>query len=262
MSVPAFRRRILIEPSPGVVTAELEDDWHRMVVTLTHRDGIVLDVASEMKRWPWTTCRGAIAQLAETFKGCLLDEVARRGERTQNCTHLHDLALFAAAHARGTASVAYDVTVTDPVDGRRVAELLRNGALMFSWSQENDAFVAPSGLAGLRLSELGEWISTLDRDRREGARILRWATIMAYGRAMDIPEGLSATTFPTGACYTFQPEQAQDAIRRPDVPRDLSQDGAVPLADRARIFDLLHGSAGNIATLGTRIPDADRGRPG
>lgn len=244
MAVPAFRRRILIEPSPGLVTAELEDDWHRMVVTLTHRDGIVVDVASEMKRWPWSTCRGAIAQLAETFTGSPLDEVARRGERTQNCTHLHDLALFAAAHAMETSAVAYDVTVSDPVDGRRVAELVRNGAPMFSWSQENDLFVEPSDLVGLRLNELGEWISTLDGDRREGARILRWATIMAYGRAMDIPEGLSATTFPGGACFTFQPGQARDAIRRPDVPRDLSVEGAAPLVDRAGMFGLsprLHG---------------------
>jgi hypothetical protein len=143
-----------------------------------------------------------------------------------------------------TSAVAYDVTVSDPVDGRRVAELVRNGAPMFSWSQENDLFVEPSDLAGLRLNELGEWISTLDGDRREGARILRWATIMAYGRAMDIPEGLSATTFPGGACFTFQPGQARDAIRRPDVPRDLSVEGAAPLVDRAGMFGpspRLHG---------------------
>ncbi|WP_271143803.1 DUF2889 domain-containing protein [Brevundimonas sp. NIBR10] len=230
-----------------MVTAELEDDWHRMVVTLTHRDGVVVDVASDMKRWPWTTCRGAIAQLSQTLEGAALDQLARQGERTHNCTHLHDLALFAAAHAAETSAIAYDVTVSDPVDGRRVAELVRNGVPMFSWRQENDLFIAPSDLAGLSLSQLGEWISTLDRDRREGARILRWAAIMAYGRAMEIPEGLSATAFPSGACFTFQPEQARDAIRRPDVPRDLSREGALPLADRAQSFDLPPGSDGIIA---------------
>ena len=49
-----YRRRILIEPAPGRSTAELEDDYHRMVVTLTHSDGVVVAVESEMKRAPWT----------------------------------------------------------------------------------------------------------------------------------------------------------------------------------------------------------------
>lgn len=251
MTVPAFRRRILIEPSPGVVTAELEDDWHRMVVTLTHRDGVVVEIDSDMTRWPWTTCPGAISRLSQTFTGAALDALARQGERTQNCTHLHDLALFAAAHANEGAPVAYDVTVSDPVEGRRVARLLRNGEPMFVWSQENDRFAAPSSLAGLRLSDLGPWISELDADMREGARILRWAAIMAYGRAMDIPEGLSATTFAGGACYTFQPDQARVSKRRANVPRDLSADGQQPLSDRAGAF-----RQPPTATAPQRRPDA------
>lgn len=245
MPVPAFRRRILIEPSSGVVRAELEDDWHRMVVTLTHRDGIVTDVASDMTRWPWTTCRGAISQLSQTFTGVALVALARRGERTQNCTHLHDLALFAAAHASEESALAYDVSVSDPVEGQRLAQLVRNGALVFSWTQTHDVFVEPAILAGRRLSELGEWISGLDAEKREGARILRWAAIMAHGRAMEIPEGLPATTFPGGACFTFQPDRAQQALRRPDVPRDLSTGGEQPLADRAEMFEALPGSVGS-----------------
>ena len=51
---PGYRRRIVIEREPGSVTAELEDDYHRMVVTLRHADGIITGVESEMKRSPWT----------------------------------------------------------------------------------------------------------------------------------------------------------------------------------------------------------------
>jgi hypothetical protein len=233
---PAFRRRILIEPTETHVTAELEDDWHRMTVTLAHRDGVVIDVASDMRRWPWTTCRGAIAQLAETFAGSALDEMARRGERSQNCTHLHDLALFAAAHAGGLEPIAYDVTVTDAVDGRRQAFLVRDGAIRLTWRLEGDVFVGPDDLAGLRIGELTGWIAALEPSEREAARILRWAAIMAYGRAMDIPAGVTATIFPGGACYTFQPDRAQAATRRADVHRDLSVSATPPLADRATHF--------------------------
>ena len=57
---PGYRRRIVIEPSPGAVTAELEDDYHRMVVTLRHDGEVITGVASKMKRSPWTTCEGAM----------------------------------------------------------------------------------------------------------------------------------------------------------------------------------------------------------
>src|SRR5580692_5755769 len=118
-----YRRRILIEPSSGLVSAELEDDYHRMVVSLTHADGVVTKVESEMKRSPWTMCPGAMDQLAQTFTGVPLAGFAKRGEKTANCTHLHDLALFAAAHANDTAPVAYDILVTDVVDNTRRATL-------------------------------------------------------------------------------------------------------------------------------------------
>ena len=88
---PAFRRRILIEPSPGHVTAELEDDWHRMIVTLFHDSGIVRAVQSDMKRWPWTTCRGAIAQLEKvsSAKRCRISPKAvRKPSIARICTTL------------------------------------------------------------------------------------------------------------------------------------------------------------------------------
>lgn len=236
MSLPAFRRRILIESSPGCVVAELEDDWHRMVVTVRHEDGTARSVEGEMKRWPWTTCQGAIAQLAETFTGHALADFARRGAKKQNCTHLHDLAIFAAGHAHETAPVTFDVTVTDPVAGRRTAQIVRNGEVGMTWTLEDATLFEPPVLAGLMLYTLNDWIAGLDPASQETARILRWASILAHGRAMDIPEGMSGTAFPSGSCYTFQPELAASAVRRPDVPRDFSQTGITPLADRSLTF--------------------------
>ena len=235
-----YRRRILIEPSAGLVTAELEDDYHRMVVSLTHADGVVTKVGSEMKRSPWTMCPGAMDQLAATFTGVPLAGFAKRGEKTSNCTHLHDLALFAAAHAAETAPVAYDILVTDAEGGARRSTLVRNGKPMLDWTLRGDAmgevFTAPAELAGRHMSQLNEYIATQDRPTAEAIRILRWASIVAHGRVREMPAGMSATEFPLGSCFNFQPERAPGSTRRPGADIDFSKPGAAPMADRAEAF--------------------------
>ena len=233
---PGYRRRILIEPTPGQVTAELEDDYHRMVVTLTHRDGVVTSVSSEMKRSPWTLCPGAMAELAVTFTGVPLAGFARRGEKTRNCTHLHDLALFAAAHAGEDRPTAYDILVTDPVAGVRVAHLARDGQPVLEWRLAGDVLQAPAELAGRGLFAMGDWIAAQDKAGAEAGRVLRWAAIIAHGRGMDMPAGSSAAAFPSGACYNFQPDRAAHSTRRPGADVDFSKPGNAPMADRAGAF--------------------------
>lgn len=229
---PGYRRRILIEPASGCVTAELEDDWHRMVVTLHHAEGTIIRAISQMKRAPWTACPGAMQRLQATFEGVSLADVVRRGEKTANCTHLYDLVLFAASHADMTAPTAYDVRVSDPVDGQREASIRRNDVTVLGWSLREDRLVAPPALEGRRLTELGDWIASLDRAGQEAARVLRWATIMSFGRQMTIAAHSPASRFANGACFTFQPEQAAAATRMPGADQDFSLPGAMPLADR------------------------------
>lgn len=231
-----YRRRILIEPGDGVVTAELEDDYHRMVVTLRHEGGVVRAVESEMKRSPWTLCPGAMEQLAQTFTGLALAEVARRGGKSQNCTHLYDLATWAAAHASSPAPIAYEVLATDVVDGRRTATLWRDGVQVFHWRLVGDRLAEPAELEGLTLFGLNDWIATLDAEGREAARVLRWATIVAHGRGMEMPAGMAATRFPSGSCFNFQPERAPHSFRRPGADIDFSADGREPMADRSASF--------------------------
>jgi hypothetical protein len=231
----AFRRRILIQPSPDRVVAELEDDWHRMVVTLHHDSATITAIDSEMKRWPWTTCPGAMDTLAVTFVGVALGEVAQRGEKTANCTHLYDLTLFAAAHAGESQKVAYDVTVTDPIDDARVATIVRDGVTVLGWTLTGDTLLAPPNLTGQSFACIGRWIAQLDPGRQEAARILRWATILSYGRQMTIPAGSSGRRFASGTCYTFTPVVAESAFRNRDADRDFSGLRG-PLANRESHF--------------------------
>jgi hypothetical protein len=235
-----YRRRILIEPAAGQVTAQLEDDYHRMVVTLFHEDGIVTRVESEMNRAPWTGCSGAMQRLQETFTGVALAEVAKRGEKSTNCTHLHDLAVFASAHAGDAETIAYDIhcSVSDDgsLEGRRTAQLRRNGIDLLAWALDGTNFVKPESLAGSSLMEIGGYIASQNSETAEAIRILRWASIVALGRMMELPAHMPATTFSRGTCYNFQPERAGNSFRKPDANVDFSRDGKEPLADKSAAF--------------------------
>ncbi|MFP5306390.1 MAG: DUF2889 domain-containing protein, partial [Gammaproteobacteria bacterium] len=100
-----------------MVRSEVEDDYHCMRVTVRHDGMAATAVEGEVLRAPWTTCPGAAEQLRQTFSGVALRDFAARGEKQANCTHLHDLATLAAAHALDSAPLVYDILVSDPVDG-------------------------------------------------------------------------------------------------------------------------------------------------
>ncbi|WP_414900226.1 DUF2889 domain-containing protein [Sphingomonas flavalba] len=234
-AAPGFRRRILVLPARGQVTAELEDDYHRMTVTLSHAEGIVVSVAAEMQRWPWTTCPGAVAQLSRTFVGRALSAVAGAGKKNRNCTHLYDLTLLAARHAADVGHAAYDVTVLDPVDGVAQATLRLNGRELLRWSLARDLFV-DAAMQGRRLGELRDWIATLDSGTAEAARILRWATMMSRGRRIEIPERASDSKLRSGVCYTFQPDVARHALHTIGTIVGFAELGTEPLPHRAAHF--------------------------
>lgn len=222
-----FWRRFRVTPSPGVVAAAVEDDYHCMKVTVVH-DGVrASEVSADMSRAPWTTCPGASERLAETFGGYALAEFARRGEKKTNCTHLHDLAVLAAAHAFDTENSLFDIFVDDPVDGVRHAEIWFNGEQRLSWAESGMTITAPAAIAGSHLFALGEWIASLDETQAELARLLRWANVIANGRQIPIEQQSDARTMPPN-CFSFQPERAAVA-KRVGLIRDFSLGAAIPL---------------------------------
>lgn len=221
--LPGYRRRIRIEPRERAVLAMLEDDMHCMAVTLRHDGTAVTAVEPVMERAPWTTCPGAREQLTRTFAGLPLAEVTARREKRANCTHLHDLACFAAAHAADARALVYDVRVSDPVGGERLLELRRDGALLLQW-REQDGVLADQSLS---LMALRDWIAALPAEEQEPARVLQWAGLVAHGRTIPIEQQSRAADLPAN-CYTFQPERAAVA-RRVGVSRDFSNGAQVPL---------------------------------
>lgn len=228
--LPGYRRRIVITPSARKVRCELEDDYHCMSVVLDHADGVIIGVTPGMARAPWTTCPGAIKRLQETFTGVKLSDAQRRGEKSINCTHLHDMTLLAAAHAADDAPLTYDIVTSDPIDGRTETELRRNGAPVLHWTLANFEIEAPAEVAGLTLMSLGRWITTLAPEQQEQARVLRWGSMIAHGRAIPLDQQSDPSKYP-GNCYTFQPENAAHARRIGEI-RDFTAGHEIPLAPR------------------------------
>lgn len=225
--LPGYRRRIRIVPGDGAVVAMLEDDMHCMAVRLRHADGRVTAVEPVMERAPWTTCPGARAQLVATFAGQPLAEVTARREKRANCTHLHDLAVLAAAHAGDARALIYDILVSDPVDGERLLELRRDGAPLLRWRERHGRLVEPASAEGLPLIALRDWIAGLPAAEHEPARALQWAGLVAHGRTIPLEEQSVARDMPAN-CYTFQPERAPHA-RRIGITRDFSDGTYAPL---------------------------------
>jgi hypothetical protein len=232
--LPGFRRRFRVTHGAGWVRSEVEDDFHCMAVTLHHADGVVTTIEPQMQRAPWTTCPGAVEQLRQTFTGVALDRFVARGEKPANCTHLHDLALLAAAHVGDAAALVYDILVSDPVESWREVELRRNGVRLLGWIEREHRIVEPAELAGRRLDELRSWIDALDPDLQEGARLLRWGAMLAHGRTIPMARQSDASRMPPN-CYSFQPERARIARRVGEI-RDFSR-GSAQLLDRPFEFN-------------------------
>jgi len=227
-ALAGYRRRIRIEPDEHAVLAMLEDDIHCLAVILRHDGERILAVEPVTERMPWDTCPGAAARLVETFEGLPLSEVTARRDKKQNCTHLHDMAVLAAAHAHDRQGLTYEIFASDPVEGERILEVRRDGVILHRWVERDGMLIEPAELAGKVLFTLRDWINSLEGEAQEAARVLQWASLVAHGRTMTMEEQSRAADLPPN-CYTFQPERAAVA-KRIGERFDFSGGSRVPLA--------------------------------
>jgi hypothetical protein len=229
--LPGFRRRFRMTPGANRVSCEVEDDYHCMGVTVHHDGTVAIRVEAVMQRAPWTTCPGAVGMLERTFTGVPLAAFPKRGEKQTNCTHLHDLAVLAATHAFDKHPLIYDIVVSDPVEGRRHAQLRRDGQTVLAWVHFRGRLVEPEALAGVPLNELRPWIDSLDPAGQEAARLLRWGTLLAGGRTNGWDKQTDSSRLPVGNCYTFQPERMALA-KHVGATRDFSRGTTLPLDEQ------------------------------
>ncbi|BFM07763.1 hypothetical protein [Halioxenophilus aromaticivorans] len=226
-ALPGFRRRIDITPAELSVTAELEDDFHRMAVTIHHDGKQITDVLPVQTRAPWTTCDGALNVVKKTFIGRALNDCQRVGGKKKNCTHLFDLTQWAAAHAQDNSATRYDVAVSDPHLGISYAQIEKNALMEYQWQLRGFEVVAPKELAGMPLHQMRSWVESQSDEKIEAARILQWGAMIAHGRLRPMDEQSDASKMPPN-CYTFQPDNALLAERVGEI-KDFSVNGIEPL---------------------------------
>jgi len=233
-----YRRAIKLEGDPTSVRGELVDDFHHFAVELRVDAGHVQEITGEDIRVPWTTCPGALAPLRSMVgapvTASILD-LHRFTPPQSQCTHLHDLACLAVAHAArlshpGEAARRYDVSLPDRQSGKTYAELSRNGEGVLSWSlargiiesaTPKDFQGAP--LTGRPFKEI--LISLGESDAIEAAWVLQRAIFVGTGRRHDFERMTVATEFASvvgGSCYSFATERVSKARKVPNTVRDFS----------------------------------------
>jgi hypothetical protein len=237
-----YRRRIRIATAePGVVRAELEDDYHHFRCTLTHDGGVITGCEGEAVRHPWTTCPGAMG-LLRSLAGTPLDArstaILGRVRGNDHCTHLIDLAGLAIAHAHaGRATRQYDLTIPDRVGTRSEPVLERDGEVFLRWVVEGSTIVDPQPFDGVGVT--GGFRDFVDReldvDTAEAAVVLRRGTMISWGRMTPLDDAhLAADLGPgmLGSCHTFTVGTADRAERKrgstwdfTDAPERLLDDG-------------------------------------
>ena len=219
-----YRRRIrLATTAPGVVRAELEDDYHHFRCTLTHADGVITGCEGEAVRHPWTTCPGAMG-LLRSLVGTPLDarstSIFGRVRGNEHCTHLVDLAGLAIAHAyAGRTERQYDLTVPDRVGTRCEPVLERDGEVLLHWVVDGVTIEDPPPFASVGVTGgFREFVEReLDVDIAEAAVVLRRGTMISWGRSMqldDVTVAVELGDTMLGSCHTFTVGTAEHAERK------------------------------------------------
>ncbi|MES2258507.1 MAG: DUF2889 domain-containing protein [Pseudomonadota bacterium] len=234
----ALHRRVVLLAGDGQVTAALEDDFHHFEVSLRHDGMRITAVDSHSLRTPWASCSGASVPL-QALVGCALTlrplaELAHIDAK-QQCTHLYDLALMAVAQAVRGGRRVYDARVTDAVDGRQHAVLLRDGQPCLEWTLEGSTIVAPQRLAGTSLRTLDmRAIGAGDAELAEACMLLRRSVMITGGRGIDFDSYDNIAAFAGekgGACHAFQPRNFALGQRRRGSVREFTGRSELLLAE-------------------------------
>ncbi len=234
-----FRRRIRIatrKRSDGIAEARcaIEDDFHHFRVAVDAREGAVVAVRSDARRFPNSLCESAGHEL-EKLVGMTLDPassaVLRQTDQFQQCTHQLDLAgLGVAALAIDRPARTYEAIVPDRQDGHTGARLLVDGESVLDWEVEGMTIIGPAPYERRSLGAgFTQFTAALPPDEAEAALVLRRALFVSQGRGIDT--GTLGDRGPLGGCWAWQPQRIAQIERLPENRHDFSARAQDLLAD-------------------------------
>jgi hypothetical protein len=258
-----FRRRLIALAEDGRVVAGVEDTQHHYRVVVEHDGRRLSAVQGQALRVPFNTCAGALARLQDLVGLPIGSGASDPGpaarlhglEPAQHCTHLLELALFAAAQAARGGYRQYDIVIPErtdwtpfeveqgqvcpkPIEGRTSAELSRNGRPVLSWQIDGET-IHGDGFDGIAVRDAARWVRAQggDDDLNEAVRFLRRGIHVATGSMVPwhlLPRASNMARVSAGACHVYQPERIAQGERDPHSRRDFSASADALLADLVR----------------------------
>lgn len=229
-----YRRRLRLRVAKRRVDVELEDSNHGFCLHLLHDRQRVLKADAEVIRHPFITCVEAAERLQPLVGIDLqIDSAALRQRLPQgaNCTHLHDMALLALAHAGEPPGFVrlYDISVDDERAGLTAMRIDCDGEPVHAWQVKNDAMVEPLEHAGRPVKRgFYAWVSQHYCDMPlEAAVALQRGYYVAQSRRVvrlpfqDFPA--SADNMPDGTCYSYNYDVVARALRIEGTVWDLTE---------------------------------------
>lgn len=226
-----FRRSVRIQGGPGAISADMEDDYHRFGIDLTHDGEKVVALHGRPLRTPWNTCQLAPNAL-RVLEGLPLkanpSDFVRQSNARAQCTHMYELTALAGSHAlRGEFAADYAADIPYPIGEAPVRALMRrNGELLLDWMISRpsatgaaadvpeelvagDMIVAPEPYAGRPLRSLLKWArEAVSPELYDAIYIFRRAIGISAARTTDLDAlpDVEKVLFSRkgGDCFTFQ----------------------------------------------------------
>ncbi len=232
-----FRRRLHWRATQGLVEVELEDSNHGFRLRLHHElcndRRQIVEVAVDPVRHPFTTCPEAVNSVRKIIGLPLVDSTALLRERLKpgdNCTHMIDMALLAAAHVDDIgAERLYDIAIVDERDGVTQAHIDCDGQRVHTWAVREHALISPTELAGRPVMRgFFAWANkTFSGMQLEAAQALQRGYFVGQARRysyLPIEENPASTDgMPIGSCYSYNTGAVERALRIKGSVRDYSR---------------------------------------
>ncbi|MGL5839314.1 MAG: DUF2889 domain-containing protein [Sphingorhabdus sp.] len=234
--MPMFCRAVRLRSEPGCTLIELEDNFHKMQLSLIHDGQIITSVTAEMHRVPWLTCNEA-PELLQQLEASELNALAQglpRAQRYLHCTHLLDLAMLAAAQGADPviAQRLYQVNidVPQPYVFRHVA-MTRDGETQLDWRiSENAKIESDDAFNGLGQKDLLAAAKALPGWKGREILIVRRAMHVGYGLGLPLDDYKMASEIGVSpTCHTYNPANVTRALRSENSLRDFNGKTDVPL---------------------------------
>ena len=230
-----FFRRVIFDVTDTQCKVAMEDEHHYFVLTLGHDGKRITSVESSARRTPWTTCPQAAVRLQEFVGQPLQPRVAVNLadiDSKQQCTHQYDLLILALAQACTPGHREYLAKVVGAMHEFRHAQLWLNDEKLLDWRLRGAHIHSEDEFDQKDLRNLMSWAEqSLTDQKLEALYVQRRALMVAASKGVDLDRIKNAGQVMGargGACFVFQPERAEQALRvvgstRQDVkqPDDL-----------------------------------------